>query len=298
VVLACGSGSSSAGTHWPKVLEVKSPGAVTPLLVQDQIQVGDNRFAVGLLDKDEQPIVRAGVRLSLYQIDGETGALKGDFEARYVGFDTNFVEQRADGSRVTHTGPEVGVYETPFVFDTAGDWGVRVTATVNGKQYKDMPIRFNVLAKSNIPAIGALARPSRQLTVADVPDIGQIDTSNPPHPELHNLTVADALATGKPIVLAFATPAYCTSRTCGPVIDKVVVPLSQKYGDRAIFIHIEPYDVQSARSGRGLVPIQSFLEWGLQSEPWVFVIDKTGRVVAKFEGIMGIEEVSAVLDRS
>src|SRR5207249_773940 len=138
------------------VLQVKEDD-VTPIILQDIIEAGDNRFALGLLDKQQQPVLHADVSFRLYQINGEAGFLKGDLKANYVGFDTNFVEQRPDGSRITHPGPEVGVYAAAFLFDTPGNWGAEIDLKAGGKQYKNLRVRFNVLDKSNIPAIGGQA---------------------------------------------------------------------------------------------------------------------------------------------
>ena len=144
------------------------------------------------------------------------------------------------------------------------------------------------------PMLGEPAPASTQLVLRDVADVTEIDTSSPPMPELHDVTVAEALEGGRPLVVAFATPAFCLTRFCGPVIDEVVRPLYERYGDRAQFIHIEPYDVAEARTGRLLI-VPAMEEWRLSTEPWVFVIDASGRVAAKFEGITSAEEVAASL---
>ena len=55
------------------------------------------------------------------------------------------------------------------------------------------------------------------------------------------MTVAEAIDTKKPTLIAFATPAFCQTRFCGPVIEEVVAPLAKDYRGRANFVHIEPY---------------------------------------------------------
>jgi hypothetical protein len=96
--------------------------------------------------------------------------------------------------------------------------------------------------------------------------------------------------------VAFATPAFCQSRVCGPLMDSVVDPLFQRYGDRANFVHVEPYVLDKARQGE-IVVVPVVEEWGLQTEPWLFVIDREGRVAAKFEGIVSVDEVEPVMQR-
>jgi peroxiredoxin len=38
-------------------------------------------------------------------------------------------------------------------------------------------------------------------------------------------------------------------------------------------------------------------EWGLQSEPWTFVVGADGRVKDKFEGSVSVTELSAAVRR-
>jgi hypothetical protein len=63
------------------------------------------------------------------------------------------------------------------------------------------------------------------------------------------MTVAEAIQSKKPTVVTFATPAFCQTRFCGPVVDEVVLPLAKDYAGRANFIHIEPYNLAEARQG-------------------------------------------------
>jgi hypothetical protein len=109
--------------------------------------------------------------------------------------------------------------------------------------------------------------------------------------------VAEAIASGRPSLVAFATPAFCRTRFCGPVVDAVVVPLAARYAGRANFLHIEPYDLAQARGSGRLVPIPELEQWGLTTEPYLFLLDGTGRVVAKFEGVTSADEVGAALRR-
>jgi hypothetical protein len=109
------------------------------------------------------------------------------------------------------------------------------------------------------------------------------------------VSVADAVAGRRPFVVIFATPAFCRSRICGPVLD-LVLGLEPEYRGRLEFIHIEPYDLGLARQGRfQLGPAAQ--QWGLPSEPWVFLVDKDGQVAAKLEGIFGPGELAAVLSK-
>jgi hypothetical protein len=297
--LSCGGSGNNGSTHWPKVQELTNSD-ITPIPIQHTLEVGDDRFSLAFQDKQNQLILHANVAFAFYKIDGEKGTLITTAPGAYAGFDTSSVEEMADGTQRTITGPEVGAYVAHLNFDQSGNWGVETSGDIAGKKFGPIRFRFDVLEKGvdHIPAIGDPAPRSKQLTLRDVKDISEIDTTNPPNPEMHNMTVAEALDTGKPIVVAFTTPAFCTSRTCGPVTDKVVVPLFKKYGDRAIFVHIEPYDLKKARDTGELVAVPATTEWGLQTEPWVFVVNKQGHIAGKFEGIMGVDEVESVLQQT
>jgi hypothetical protein len=102
----------------------------------------------------------------------------------------------------------------------------------------------------------------------------------------------------RPLVVAFATPAYCRSRTCAPVMDTIMDPLYERYQDRATFIHIEPYELRDLRAGFVQNPVPATREWGVQTEPWVFVVGSDGRIVAKFEGPAALDEVESALEQA
>ena len=73
------------------------------------------------------------------------------------------------------------------------------------------------------------------------------------------------------------------------------MPVWERYGDRVNVLQVEPYEVPAARAGT-LVPVETMIEWRLQTEPWIFVVDADGLVVAKFEGIMGLDEVNEAVE--
>ncbi len=298
-IAGCGSGGNppddGTTTEWPRVQELGDQD-ITPIPLQSEIVVGDRRFNLGLLDSESQDLILgANVSMAFYTIKAEEGTLQGETPATYVGLIENFVHEHEGDVLHTHEGAEVGGYVAQFTFQTPGDWGVELTGAIDGEPFDPVRFRFDVLERGAAPAIGDPAPRSEQPTVRDVAGISDIDSSNPPRPELHEMTVAEALDTGKPVVVSFATPAFCTSRLCGPVLDQVVVPVWEEYKDRAAFIHIEPYDLARARNGEGLIPVPAMVEWGLQTEPWVFVIDREGRVAARFEGISSAAELEAAL---
>ena len=172
---------------------------------------------------------------------------------------------------------------------------VEVAAPVGDVTHDHADAGFDVLEESASVAMGAPAPLSETLTLDDVEDVAEIDTSNPPIPEMHTLTISEAVTSGRPSVIIFATPAFCLSRICGPTKD-VVDDLFEQYKDEVNFVHVEPYELDRARSGEGLFPVPATTEWGLTSEPWVFLVDSEGNIAAKFEAVVTLDELNAALE--
>lgn len=153
---------------------------------------------------------------------------------------------------------------------------------------------FQVGQRTSTLQVGDLAPASAHPTVNDVAALNLLTTADPPLPELYERTVAQTLARAEPLVVAFSTPAFCTSQMCGPVT-AVVGDLYQQLGDRVRFIHLEPFDLAIARSEGRLVFGATAREWKLETEPWVFVVDSSGRVAARFEGLVGAAELEPAI---
>jgi hypothetical protein len=290
---ACGGGSSDgSGGRFPEVISL-GEGEIFPVINNRTLGVGSNRFSLGLLDKENQPVLEAEVHLAFYDLGDGAETLKSEADARFIPLELSFVDEQS--GRQTRVVGSNGVYVAQVSFGRAGAWGVEVSVTRDGEELEPVPFRFDVFEKTLEPQIGETAPPTVQPVLSDVEDIAQIDSSYPPRPEMHGITVAQALALRKPVVLAFATPAFCESRTCAPVMDTVMDTLYAKYKEQATFIHIEPYSLELLRAGTARVAIEATADWGLRTEPWVFVVDGGGTVVAKFEGIMALDEVEDAL---
>ena len=95
---------------------------------------------------------------------------------------------------------------------------------------------------------------------------------------MHYISLDAALKNGLPTVLVFATPLLCQSRLCGPVVDEVYDVYDKVGTTRANFVDVEIYPQRDANK-----PAPEFLKWRFESEPWTVVIDKDGRIRARFE---------------
>ena len=220
LLAGCGGGEDED----PNTIIVK-PQDFTPVIATSEQVVGPNRFVVGLLDKNNAPIVDAKVHLTFFDLGGQAAVRKSETDAQSVvpARDAGLTEQvshtHSDGTKHVHVnaGDDVGVYVANVTFEKVGNWGVEVSVDSSKPKLKgSQRIAFNVIEKGVTPLVGSPAPRTRNLTAADVADITEIDSSASPAPELHQTTIADAIAAGRPALVLFAVPGFCDSRFCGP----------------------------------------------------------------------------------
>jgi hypothetical protein len=134
--------------------------------------------------------------------------------------------------------------------------------------------------------------------VDDVVSLEEFTTGSLHDPALYRMSLAEAIASGRPSVVAFASPAFCTNAICGPQ-DEVVSELNTVYGDQVNFLHIDLYENPDEILGdlsRG-VPSPVLEAWGLISQEWTFVLDRDGRIAARFENFAPKEELVPELEK-
>ena len=151
-----------------------------------------------------------------------------------------------------------------------------------------------VKTHSDSLAVGVRAPPSATPTLASAHGaVSTLTTRVPPDRALLRYSIAGSLAARVPFVVTFATPRYCTSRTCGPVVDVVDYVRRQLGSSRLRFIHVEVY----TRNRPALGYNRWMRQWGLQSEPWTFLVGRDGRIKGKFEGSVSAGELEAAIRR-
>ncbi len=275
-----------------------SPGSeplqVVAVAAVSDLAVGPNRFSFALFHPDGSEIRGATAQVAFFRIEGNTGQVKASAAAAYqeIPIETPHVHENSQ----VHIHHDVrGVYAVPRVaLDPAGLWGAIVEATSAQGSSLTATLTFQVKDHSSTPALGAPVPASITPTGRTDAELRAISTREPPAPELYRVSVQQALAAHRPFVVAFGTPSFCQTALCGPVVE-IVLSVVPQYRDRVDFIHVEPYDLGLARGQGRLVLTSVSEEWGLPSEPWVFVVDAQGRLAAKFEGIMGKEELDQAL---
>ena len=299
LALACG-GSSDSGWNAQGIAESQQDAPFFPLIANSPFGLGPNRVAVGIIDQgalvsDAQVSVRFYKLADEPEDDPQVAELGSEAVATARSIIVTNDHVHDDDTVHVHEGPVSTIYVINVDFDVVGWWGIEVDVEIDGVRHEGVRLSNRwVSERSSEPGIGEEVPPSVQRTMRDVSDVTEIDSSSPPNPWLHKLTVAEALETGKPVVVAFVTPAFCETRFCGPVMEEVILPAVAEFGEVVEFIHIEPFDLAEMRAGRR-VSVPTVEEWNLLSEPFVFVLNPDGTVAAKFEGIIEAEEITDAL---
>ncbi len=150
---------------------------------------------------------------------------------------------------------------------------------------------LEVARRPSAPAVGDPAIASHTPTLASARgDVASLTTASPPDRTLLRYSVADSLDGHVPFVVVFATPKFCSSRTCGPVVD-VAAAVQRRFAARVRFIHVEIYQDNDPAQGTN----RWVKEWHLPTEPFVFLVGRDGRIKGRFEGSVSVAELSAAV---
>lgn len=284
LLLAAACSAAPTATPIPTVPPVPNGPEYGAIVITTDLAVGTNRVVFGIVDRSGMPVrsQQAQVRALLLAPGDAPGVERASGVAEF---------------KQWPAGPQ-GVFSTSLDFDTAGFWQLEVSTTGPDGASVVAQGALQVKEKSDTPSLGDPAPPSVTLTGADVEDLTHITSSTEPDADLYKLSVDQALTAGKPLVVVFATPAFCVSATCGPQVE-VLSAVKDKFGDKANFIHVEvfkdPHLIQGSRPPIDAT-IPAVAEWNLPTEPWTFVVDKDGKVRAKFEQFTTGEEIESALN--
>lgn len=275
-------------------------------------EVGSNRYPFGVLERDLTPVSDAEVAIyyakvpepkpGVHSKSGHRGAVAKAqmraLDASAVGPFPATIESLATKPRFrsesTATDPDAApvVYSAQLDFPRKGEWLPAVVLKEDGELRGKLLPSIIVGEFAKIPKVGQRAPLIHTPTAQDVGgELSKITTRVPPD-TMNKVDYAEALGK-KPIVLLFATPKFCQSRVCGPVVD-VAEQAQLEYGDEADFIHMEIYkENDPAQPTRPQVRA-----FRLPSEPWLFTIDRKGRIAAAVEGAFGLKLMHEAVDKA
>ena len=281
LLAGCGSSgrsSSDAGSTL-KTLAGKAPIAVVP--GTEDFQPGRNRFSFLIIDPQSRaistPTANVWVSTSLTAVPFEQTTARSE----PVGV--------AGGAKA----PVGSIYVTHVDLPKAGKYWLLAIPNGGSGSVRALANLVVPAKRTGAPWVGDRAVPSHTPTLASVGGkLAAVSTATHPDPRLYQLSIAQAMAVHVPFVVTFATPRFCTSRTCGPVVD-VVDAVARKLAATPVrFIHVEIYN--------GNDPAKGFnrwveKEWHLPTEPFTFVVDRRGIIRAKLEGAFSVAELESTV---
>jgi protein SCO1/2 len=181
--------------------------------------------------------------------------------------------------------------------------GYAATLTLDGPSGRIGTGQFTMVAQEQgpTPPIGSRAPSVRTPIASDVNGNLQLISSDVyPDPRFYEHSVDELLAAHRPFVFTIYSPAFCPTTACGPLLRYMKEMVSEF--PAMTFVHAEPYVMRDLGGriqpqydeGRYVWAAWS-LAYGIPVEPYVFVVDAKGIIVASFELIVGSDEIRAAI---
>jgi hypothetical protein len=229
----------------------------------------ERRFAFGVASLDNVPVEDRGFQVFVRDLEGNVES--GPFETTYHG----------------DTGAALGVYLAHIDVPEAGP---REIVAVDGDEWGSAVVNVVEPADSQVAVPGAEALAVATPTTDDEMGLERLCTQDPPC-GMHEVSLDQALAAGRPVMLMFATPAYCQTAVCGPAVGTLDEVRESGDWDDVAFIHVEIF------SDAGETVTDPVREWGLPTEPWVFAIGADGTVADRADGPMIDTELAGMAEQ-
>ena len=192
-----------------------------------------------------------------------------------------------------------GIHSTLFNFNRPGKWSVSARIPRADGSTAPVEVRFPVAETAMSVTVGQKAPSSDSRTLASAGNIADLTTGSHRDPELYRYSIAEALKRDRPLLIVFASPAFCTNAVCGPQVE-VATELREVYGDRVDFVHVDlysnPREIQGDLEKAILSPLLE--EWGLVSQEWTFIVGADGIVTHRFENFAPKPELIEALDQA
>jgi hypothetical protein len=267
----------------------------------------DERFTVGFFAGDNRVLAYGTVTLR-FAFAGtrdapQQQAVAGpSVEASYLPVAGQSIDPDRPGPRLVAPSEARGVYGATGVrFDQPGIWVVVAEGNAGDDRF-EVDAAFEVKAEPQVVAVGEPA-PRTESPVAGQPgvdpesiDSRAADGAAIPDPDLHSISVAGALAGGRPVVVVVSTPVFCVSRFCGPITDSVQA-LAQEFGDRVAFVHLEVWqDFENQLVNPAAEEWIAPADGSDLREPWVFVVGADGVVRDRFDNAVTDAELRRAVE--
>jgi hypothetical protein len=176
---------------------------------------------------------------------------------------------------LTFTPPKAGVYT--------------LTTTIEGEA---------VTSQIQIPASSKAVQPGQPMIPLDTPTTSDqrgvelLCTRSPACP-LHDVTLRDALAKGTPTAFLVATPQFCQTAICGPVLD-VLLNVHTEF-PQVTFLHSEVYPTVADAQPGAQKTVEAITTYQLFFEPWLLLAQPDGTIHRRLDVIFDEVELREAL---
>jgi len=256
-----------------------APGGVQLSLemLNTQLGVGFERVTFRLVDPGGTPVREGQAEAVFYEINTSTGE-----------------PRRAASGPALFFGPLLpggGAWVVYTEFDASGRWALDIAIDMPDGTNAVARTELDVAGRTDLPRIGMRPPSMHSPTLAEVGDLALLTSDKNPDPDLYAMTVGDAVGTGKPTAVFFGSPAHCDDEMCRAMMTEFRATAS-RFGERMNFIHIESRDLEAPER-----PSAAALNWGLPSEPWLFLFDGRGFLQYRIEGGIDRDELGLLIER-
>jgi protein SCO1/2 len=247
------------------------------------------------------------VILALSGPAGRLDDLEAGVSVQVMSSDGTAQGSRVEAIPVRPPGVDTVSYVAFVDLPSPGAWWLAVAAEGGGVSLAGRAA-VTALDPGTTARLGGPAPNIRTPTLADVGGAAVRVTTDPaPDLRLSETSTTDALAAREPFILVVDSIRFKVTPACGKALT-LAKYLVYRW-PTTTFIHLEPYayDVvteepvlRGSLEAPELVPAADAwgvggAPWGVGSMPWVFIVDGDGTVVAKYQGVIGSDDIDVIV---
>jgi hypothetical protein len=266
------------------------------------------RVLVGIGTADGRVLQGGSVRF-IFHSDTSAGVVETQIDAPAKFLPVPGSANPAGSARIGRPSEGIGVYAaTDVEIPSAGLWTIDIVS-FNDKTKRLAQTAVEVKDKAVVPDIGQSAPKTANPNATSSVAKELLDSRSGPNglgdeladPKLHQDVIDDLLAQHRPFLVVASTPTYCQSKFCGPTTDMIDAIANDPLwkSTNLAFVHLEIFAEfnasGSSRLNKWVIP------WingdGEGHEPWVFVVDKSGKIAARFDNVVTETDVRKALQQ-
>lgn len=192
-----------------------------------------------------------------------------------------------------------GLYVAEIDFPRHGDWTLKIEVPWPNGTTKSTHAKMKIKEESTAPMVGSLALKSITKTIRQTHSFTELTSGNLQDPDFYQLTLAEAIGNGRPTIVVFTSPAFCSTPFCGPQL-KILQDLKLELKHQVNFIHVEYYESPHLILGdlNNAAISKTVLEWNLPDPQWTFLIDHKGTITHRYQGFVNLRELNQALQET